>query len=239
MKMAQQEQKRKSTKQQQEEYYKTFDEIRSITSRTKQAYVPILCKRKRAGWQDMSNEDLQNEVVNDCENKLGWNPNTVYGYIPTEFRASNVNIEARKIKKFQKIERENAPKVEQALKYFEKITELPIEEIEEPEPEPLSDQEYHDLGLATYGTSDKTMHTIRNDIHQHARMLFRSLCDDKEIPYQDEDLLVDYIKPTREYRLTIAYELDKSQRAHLHNVMHAVIEAAEDMIDQIDKADKK
>jgi hypothetical protein len=231
-----------NTKKYRDEYDKKFDEIKSITSRTKQAYVPILCKLIKSGWPEYTNQEIQHKVLNDCEQKLGWESGHIYNCIPSEFRPVQKQVERRKLQKILNIERNNAPKIEQALKYFDKITEIPIKESPQEESEPVNDEELHDRGMGSYGGDGggKTVFGIRNDIHQNGRMFFKTLCDGNEPPVSaDEDLFRDYIKPTRDFRSTIAFESDQTERASLHNLMHNIIEIAEDMIDQIDKADKK
>lgn len=223
----------------QKEYEEKFDEIKSITSRTKQAYVPILCKLVKKGWPDETDDWRQDKVIEDCEKRLGWNTDTVYNYIPSEFRPDQGHVKSEARKKILRIEKENAPKVEAALKYFDKITELVIREPPQPKPELISEEKLHDLGLGSYGESHKSIHRVRNEIHEGIRLLFKALCDDKDLPNDQDDLIVDYIKPTREYRLGLAMEFDQAQRTNMHNKLHFVIAAAEDMIEQLDKADKK
>ncbi len=104
--------------------------------------------------------------------------------------------------------------------------------------EPISDKKLVDLGIASLGEHNKSIRRIRND--KAARLMFKVLCNDKNLPDERaEDLINDFIKPTREFRLTVALELDELQSVHIHNVLHYAIEAAEDMIEQIEKADKK
>lgn len=221
------------------EYDRKFEEIKDITSKTKQKYVPELCEILRKADPTLKGKEIGDKVKQDCEDRLGWNWDTVQQYLPSFAVNEKASQSAKK-----RYEAQNREKLEKISKIFGNLQSVNIP----PPPEPKErssyseelDEKLTDIGLGSYGEGGKTIFGIRGDIHQGARICFRALCDDKEIPYgADEDVLVDYIKPTREYRLNIALESSESERADLHNIMHNLILAAEDMITQIDKADKK
>ena len=103
---------------------------------------------------------------------------------------------------------------------------------------PLGDGTFgHDLGFGSI-EKEKTVSDTEKQINTAARKLFRALCNDKDLPREGDDLLVDYIFPTREYRLGLAMELNETQRINAHNKAHFAIELLEDWIEQLDKADK-
>lgn len=258
--MQQQQQRKQSTR----NYDAVAKKIRKLLSATGQTFIPELCEALAKDWypqlskdQIKSNKQVRDEIRDkillDWSKDLRvlsdniWSDQTIIQNFPdwlrnpTQQDSTEQTLQLAREARQAKINQKRLISERERQKLDQVATNLP-DNVIIPEPreqvEPVSDEELTDLGLASYGSSDRTMHSIRNGIHEHARRLFAELCDGKEIPFADEDLIVDFIKPTREYRSTIAYELDKPQRAHLHNVMVAVSEACQDMIDQIDKADR-
>jgi len=214
-------------------YDELLKEIKSLFRKSAAVYVPELCTALAVEHLDWSNEKIKNKVFDDLEGF--WSPLTVEDSLPSWIHDPSKVATSKK-----GWETRNANKVSSASKILAQL-----EKVDLPPPPPIreesgiNDEKLHDLGLGSYGGSDKTIFRVRNDIHEGARLLFKALCDDKNLPDDGDDLLVDFIKPTREYRLGLAMELDKNQRTNMHNVLHCVIEAAEDMIEQLDKADKK
>jgi hypothetical protein len=179
-------------------------------------------------------DEIRELVYSDCE-ELGLNQNSVASYIP-----SWLEKERNRQRTLRAWETRNAAKLEASIKKYAELKNIELPEPPQPkEPEPISEEKLHDLGLGSYGESHKSVHRVRNEIHEGIRLLFKALCDDKDLPNDQDDLIVDYIKPTREYRLGLAMEFDQAQRTNMHNKLHFVITAAEDMIEQIDKADNK
>src|SRR4030095_9191 len=234
MKMQKQEQKPKKT------LDELIQELKSITKKMAVVYVPQIAdavEYEHPDWDIYKKRDFVSKSFVDN----GWNEQ----YIDRVIREHAPQLNEGNVFHHAQITRwknqKNDEKLKASIDNFNKQTKnMEPPEVKEREPEPMSDEELTDLGVASYGGREKSIFDIKNEIWKGARILFSALCDEKEAPYTaEEDLLVDYIKPTREYRLTLAYELDKSQRANIHNLLHSVIEASEDMIDQIDKADKK
>lgn len=229
-------QKQKSTK----SYAELLEEFANTKKRIAVIYIPLLCEAMRNENPDMSYMEIKEKVVGDAVEQ-GWNEPYIVRCLPSWIIAADPNRDYHRERVLKSWESRNKNK----LKLLHQKAELINREISEPpeaKQEPgysISEEKMDDLGFTGYGEKGKTMFSILQEIKGGAEECFRGLCDDKTMPYADEDLLVDYIKPTREYRLNIALELNKSDRADLHNVMHNLIEAAEDMIEQIEKADKK
>jgi hypothetical protein len=60
------------------------------------------------------------------------------------------------------------------------------------------------------------------------------------MPYgATEDFILDYLKPTREFRKSLMLELSKDERTNVFNYMHYITQLAEDTINMIDEAEKK
>lgn len=230
----------------QKEYDQKFEEIKSITSKTKQAYVPILCKIIKKGWPHYTNEEIQDKVIRDCDQKLGWNEDYIYSCIPSDFRPQQAKVRARQKFSQEKIEKENAPKIEQALKYFDKITEIPIKDPPQPKAEPEEfeiseemDEKLTEMGMGRFGSQGKTLRAVLGDINEGLAKAFKGLTEARYMPTENDDLIVDIIKPSREFRKSLALELDDRHRTTLHNWCHYVSVAIEDMIEQINAAEKK
>src|SRR5580765_2478708 len=239
--------------------------VRKLLSASAQTFIPQLCDALRQDWAPELSDDqirrqlkfqklIRNKIYKEWSKEGGysedniWKETTIAAWFPKwlrnpvieESNAENVKLatEASKVARKTAIsEREK-----NALERF--ATNLPktviIPKPKEPEEEQITEEfeeQMHGIGLGKYGESGKTYFGILQEIHEGANSCFKNLCDGKPMPSIDEDLLVDYIRPTREYRLGLAMEIDKSERVNLHNLMHNLIEAAEDMITQIAKAD--
>jgi len=240
---------------------KHYDEVatnvRKLLAASGQTFVPQLCDALRQDWApELSDEKIKlfpkfqniirEKIYDEWSKERGysednvWKQSSINVWFPPWLRNTNrqegsmdVLKEARNRKKILLDEREKQRLTQMATNLPKTVI------IPQTKPEPISDEKLHDLGLGSYGDSHKTVNRIRNEIHEGIRLLFKALCDDKDLPNDGEDLLVDYIKPTREYRLGLAMEFDEAQRTNMHNKLHQVSEAIEDMIEQLDKADKK
>jgi len=224
------------------------EEFRKALNTTKQVFVRELAEAIRdenPQWYGRENlfdeqrDEIREMIYADCE-ELGLNLGSVKTYIP-----SWLQYEKRIQQTIKGWETRNAKTLEKLQNKFAEIaktqvTEPPVPKEQEDEDDKFSDVELHEMGLGKFAGSDKPMFSIVREIHTSAGQLFKILSNGKYSPTSaTEDLLVDYIKPTREYRLSIALELSKKERAVLHNQLVNVIEIAEDMVEQIDKADKK
>jgi hypothetical protein len=221
-------------------YADLLEEFASVKKRIAVAYVPLLCEAMKDENPEMNYMDIKDKVVGDAVEQ-GWNEPYIVRCLPSWIVEADPKRDMHHLRALKVAEsKRNNKNLE--LKVL-KLAQEPFTEPPQPkerESEPVNDEELHDMGMGSYGEGDNTIYGIRRDAHQYGRMFFKTLCDDNEPPVSvDEDLVRDYIKPTREFRLNVAFESNETERASLHNLMHNIIEIAEDMIDQIDKADKK
>lgn len=86
--------------------------------------------------------------------------------------------------------------------------------------------------------TERTELTKMGNIRDACRQLWTALTDKQNMPHKDEDLIVDHIKPTREYRKFV-YGLTKDNLHGLHDWLSYTIVAAQDMLETIEEADKK
>ena len=85
-----------------------------------------------------------------------------------------------------------------------------------PEEEPVPDEEFYgtlqELGVATYGETGKSTRALTGAISEHAYKLFATLTNDSSPPNSRSDLLVDYIRPSRDFRRGLMLEVDSHRR---------------------------
>jgi hypothetical protein len=93
-------------------------------------------------------------------------------------------------------------------------------------------------GLAEFGTTGKSLRGLYASIISNANGLFKALSLD-DIPSKEEDFIVNYMRPTREFRRSLALELTERQRTMIHNYLSYTIDMAEDMIEMIREIDEK
>ena len=61
----------------------------------------------------------------------------------------------------------------------------------------------------------------------------------KDIPHLVDDLVLDYLKPSREFRSGVFYEVDNNMRVSLYNVLTYVRDAIDDTLQLLDKSIEK
>jgi hypothetical protein len=108
-----------------------------------------------------------------------------------------------------------------------KHKELDLEEIKEGDP--LRQK---------YGENEETLLSQLEKIRISAQRLYKALIQ-KDMPYVDqrfdEDIMDAFIKPTREFRQSIVYELNKSDRTILYNILAFAEYAILDITNIIEK----
>lgn len=134
---------------------------------------------------------------------------------------------------------------ESADKLRQDMKDIPIP----PEPKPIKDKEeqtdeefnqtMQGLGVAPYGETGKSTMELTGAISEHAYKLFAALTNNDSPPNESDDLLVDYIKRSREFRKGLMLEVDKDRRTAIHNALHYVSVAIDDMIEIINDIDKE
>ncbi len=93
------------------------------------------------------------------------------------------------------------------------------------------DKELHSLQMDNFGETGQSLRELYGDITHHSDGLFKTLTQ-KEMPYADNvDLIVDYIKPSREYWKSLMLEFDETKRTRVHNELSFLAELIEDRLE--------
>lgn len=239
-------------------YDAVANKIKKLLSATAQTFIPELCQALKDDWfPTMPEKDLQNnkgirdamrdKIVNEwsCdtiykrEEDNIWKESTILHFLPKWLRhpSEKYTMEAAREAKFRKkilISETEKKKIDQIAE------ELPQDVIiEEEESTGLSDETMHELGVAPYGETGKSTRDLTGDISLHAYKLFAALTNNTSPPNTSDDLLVDYIRPSREFRRGLMLEVGSNRRAAIHNALHYASVAIEDMIEIIDEIDRK
>lgn len=259
-------------------YDKVSNKIRKLLSATAQTFIPDLCRALREDWYPTISEDeihhnksfreyIREKIFDDWSSEQGiyskdniWNNATIKVSLPdflknpakqTESHLEKLaRMREEKLKKKFSLSQPQKDKVKQLAEELPDSVIVPEEEEEEPKNKWLTDEVLHELGAAPYGETGRSTSALTGDISEHAYKLFAALTNNKNPPTSSDDLLVDYIRPSREFRHGLMLEVDHRRRVEIHNVLHYVSVALEDMIDIIkeieseenyrkDKKDKK
>jgi hypothetical protein len=84
-----------------------------------------------------------------------------------------------------------------------------------------------------------TILTDYAEIVKPMRVLWKALTQKERMPYLSEDVINDYIKPSREFRTSLVLEVDEHMRTALYNSLVNLNSIIHDMLNIIDNADNK
>ena len=224
------------------EYDRKFEEIKDITSKTKQKYVPELCEILRKADPTLEGKEIGNKVKEDCEERVGWNWDTVQAYLPS----FAVNPKASEARKKVIYETQNKDKLNKISKNFENLAQVDLPEPPQPkEPKetftPLTDEEIDNTGIKMYPfgeTGQKSIMSLQSDMFTSGDRLFKTLANNKPLNTTGRNDIDADVKDTREWRLGLFLEMTKSERSVVSNIANSLIAVLNDTIDQIEKADK-
>ncbi len=222
-------------------YEQLLAEIKDLFRKSASVYVPELCTALAVEHTDWSNRQIRDKVSLDLEGY--WVQGTIDNSLPSWIFPPGRHAGGKKA-----YETRNARKLEQTHKMLVSLEKIdlpppPVTPREKPEDEEFEiseemDAKLSEMGMGRFGSQGKTLSTVLGDINEGLARAFKSLTEARYMPTEDEDLIVDYIKPTREFRKSLALELDDKPRTYLHNWLHYTIVVAEDMIEQINAAEK-
>src|SRR6185503_97856 len=234
--------------------------VRKLLSASCQTFIPQLCDALRQDWApELSDEQIRRQlkfqklirskIVSEWSKEGGhsedniwsdktipiWFPNWLRNPLQEEVGAKNLvranEALAKKIaiSKMQKTAlvkfATSLPKtviIPEPKQPQEKYTPLDDEEL---------DKELHSMQMGKFGETGQSLRELYGDITHHSDGLFKVLTQ-KDMPYADNvDLIVDFIKPTREYWKSLMLEFDETKRTRLHNELSFLTELIEDRLE--------
>lgn len=189
-------------------------------------------------------EDWSYESVYKRSEDNIWSDATINHFFPKWLRhpSEKYTMEAAREAKFRKkilISEHEKQKIDKIAEELPDSVIVPEEEEESEEEKQKFFETAQDLGVAEYGETGKSTRDLTGDISENAYKLFAALTNNKNPPNERSDLLVDYIRPSREFRRGLMLEVDHRRRVAIHNALHYVSVAVEDMIEIIDEIDKQ
>lgn len=245
-------------------YDKIVKKIRKLVGASAQTFIPQLCKALRQDWYPyLSEEDIkQNKELRDSiRNKIFndwsyeslyhsgyniWSDRTVLNYL-TDWLRNPIQQETTKgalEKAYEVNQQKIAQKCaisEQEKEQIDKVaTELPDTVIPEEDPKTgFSDELMHDLGVAPYGETGKSIRQLTGGMCGGLLKSIAYLTNNDTRPTTRSDILVDYIKPSREFFRGLMLEIDSKKRAEISNYLYFIIKTAEDRFEIIREIDEK
>jgi len=206
-------------------YEEILDEARSISKKTIAVFIPELCQALKDEDPELSNKEIQDKVLEDCEGI--WVRTYIQHFWPDWIRnqeflkrahAGQKGKQARKSSLAFEQQREDSLK--QVIKTFNRIPE-PVILPEEPEEEdnPIISTEV--VGITE--PEEKELPTPL-ELYEHgvksAEKLWTALTNkDKLIASDTIDVLIEHIKPTRQFRLRMFKGLDQARALHYQMVL--------------------
>ncbi|MGZ5491539.1 MAG: hypothetical protein ACXWE7_12050 [Nitrososphaeraceae archaeon] len=204
-------------------------------------------------------EEIRSKIISEWSNDSIysnsqdniWKESTINIYLPDWLKNPNKQTESH-IEKLARMREEKLKRkisLNQAQKQnLDQIAETLSDDVIVPEDESAEEKAEQDqkfwetaqeLGISEYGETGKSTRELTGDISLHAYKLFAALTNNKSPPNDSDDLLVDYIRPSREFRKGLMLEVDRRRRIAIHNILHYVCIASEDMIEIIREIDSK
>lgn len=216
-------------------YEELLNEAREIASKTAAAFVPQMADALREENPEWTNQEIKDRIETDCYGI--WKESTIYQYLPSWLHNQEEVARAKK-----RWEKKHAEEQQALIKNINRFRELPFQEPSLPlsvgdEEEP--DEYIDEPMLESYGDNEESPLTVYGKINGPMRELFKALTN-KELPTSTEiDLILEYLKPTREYRKGIFYEIEKDMRTYMYNAMVYTRDALNDTLKILDEIDKQ
>lgn len=214
-------------------YEELLNEAREIASKTAAVFIPQMAEALKQENPDWTNQEIKDRIETDCYGI--WKESTIYKFLP-----SWVHNEKAVKTAVKAWESKNARKVAEVRKNLSRFQEINLQEPTLPilgEEEP--DEYIGEPMLESYGDNEESPLTVYGKINGPMRELFKALTN-KELPTSTEiDLILEYLKPTREYRKGIFYEIEKDMRTYMYNAMVYTRDALNDTLKILDEIDKQ
>lgn len=250
-------------------YDAVSNKISKLLSATAQTFIPELCEALTKDWHPkMTQEQIKNDkqlrdeirdkILEDWSYDYNvlkghniWSELTIKTYFPDWLRnptQQDSQTEALELAREAKINKKLLISEREKQNLLDTATNLPSTVIV-PEPkektttvEDDDDERWEQSIPSKYreiGEKGKTVSEQLREIRAAAITLFQRLTEKRYMPAQDDDIILDFIKPTREFRKGLILELDEHAKAHLYNDLGAVDAAVQDMLEILEQNKKK
>ena len=249
-------------------YDSVSKKIRKLLSATAQTFIPELCEGLRKDWypestqeQIKNNKEARDEIRDKIQldwsttgqvlSENPWNESTINASFPDWLRnptQQDSTEEARRLSREANIGKKISITEREKHKLESFVTTLP-DTVIVPEPREKSstavdddDERWEHSIPSKYreiGAKGKTVSEQLREVRAAAITLFQRLTEKQYMPGQDDDLVLDFIKPTREFRKALVLELDEHTKAHLYNDLGAVDAVVQDMLEIIEQNKNK
>lgn len=235
--------------------------INKLLGATVANYIPIACDELRADWfptmddetlkanpavQEAMKEEIYNLFAKERIHDGVWKESAIENWLRPWLRdvdrqewTKNSIRKATEVR-LEKIRNKYLAKLEDEKRVMDRLVNRLPEPVKEEEEEPEVTTGGWSTGPSKYqklGEETKSSLTKMGDVRDACRELWTALTDKEHMPHLDEDLIVNHIKPTREYRKFI-YELDEHEQAGLYNWLVYTDAALHDMLEILEEAKK-
>lgn len=256
-----QERKKKTTK----KYDEVSKKVRKLLSATGQTFVPELCEALKEDWfaeythEQIKNvkearENIRDKIYEDWSSEHGkysedniWLDVSINHWFPDWLRNPIRQTESAKERQERMREASLLKRISISTAQKQKLEDVATKLPDTVIPPKPKDQSYEgeELDLeggqrfTALGEKGKTASHMKGNITYHSARLFEALTEIDHLPYKDEDLIVEYIKPTRQYRKSLILELDEQSRKTVWNSLGSVEAVIQDMLDLLEEEMKK
>lgn len=241
MSSEQQQETKKKTK---KSYAQLLKEAEETNKKVAAIYVRQLCEALRDENPEMSYAEIREKVFADCS-AIGWGGktgSTIYHNFPSWLIEDDPHHQ-RQVKAWETRHANQLNSIaDSAIKVQQDVKNIPLPPEPKEKKEELDEEFFstlQELGVAPYGETGKSTRELTGAISEHAYKLFAALTNNDSPPNTSSDLLVDYIRPSREFRRGLMLEVGAARRAAIHNALHYVSVALEDMIEIISEVERK
>ena len=211
-------------------YAELLEMYKGLLTKTADAYIPELFEalhKERADWK---NDELESKIVKDLEgiNK----PSTIHGYRPDWMKNPN------RIRGGQKAATTLTQK-----NYVRQQTREKLEQIDEQTPEPEQDENSQtttkgqplDQWEDEHPEIAPSPFELIGEINKSIDRLWRALTGIRYMPTKEDNVQIDHIKPTRQFRNDIAKGSSETERTYLYNWLVWLRMAEDDMFNILEK----
>ena len=241
--------------------------IRKLLSATAQTFIPELAEALAKDWYPQlsleqiknnkeARESIRDKIFEDWSKDQGpysqdniWSDITIRVRLPKWLKNPTqqmTTVQAREMAREAKIELKSSISEREKQKLENFATTLP-DTVIIPEPknkDVIDDEEWERMAPSSkyleIGEKGKTVMEQVQEIRGGAFRLFSGLTEKTRFPsFHDEDLILDYIKPTREFRRSLVSEMDESQRIDMYNNLGAVDAVVQDMLEILEQNKSK